>query len=461
MIYSRYTHKYELEDAVCLYNSLRMKPVYLTRETYNLIDNFIKSNSDIIPDNLTNEIEEIKKQKIVVSDSSVDEKIINLVRSGCPNPQISVCYFILSEQCNLACKYCFLGNNDSVRRSNFKKSAMTIETAEKAVQFFLNQLKKHPNQEDVEPAIIFYGGEPLINFETLEYVATRINELKETNVCLKKIHMNVVTNGLLLTKERLIRMKELGVGIGISVDGCDEKSNAMRVDTAGNPVFSKIINTLNIAKENDVDVSLSVTLTEESIKSKNDILNLIKTYNIKGFGFNILMNSDGLGLSPDYYEKASNFIIDCFIELRKLGIYEDRVMRKVNAFKKARVYYSDCAAQSGGQLVFVPDESIGVCHGCLSERKYFISNLNDTEFNASTNETLKEWASLSPVNKEECQNCPALGICGGGCPIDAINDKGEKDIHGIDKRFCVHAKTTLEFLIHDLYRIIKESSQKE
>ena len=84
--------------------------------------------------------------------------------------------------------------------------------------------------------------------------------------------------------------------------------------------------------------------------------------------------------------------------------------------------------------------------------------MDDKNFDASKNETLKEWASLSPVNKEECQDCEALGICGGGCPIDAINKNGEKDIHGIDRRFCVHAKMTLEFLIRDLYRIIKENA---
>jgi uncharacterized protein len=337
---------------------------------------------------------------------------------------------------------------------------MSISTAEKALQFFLKELKKNPHQERLEPNIIFYGGEPLINFEVLEYVASRINELKKSEKCLEKTQMNVVTNGTLLTKERLLRMKELGVGIGISIDGCDEKSNEMRVDVNETPIFSRIIKALDIAKENDVDVSFSVTLTEDSIKSKQGILDLIKKYQIKGFGFNILMNSDGLNLSHDYYERASAFIIDCFIELRKYGIYEDRIMRKVKAFQKAQVYYSDCAAQSGGQVVFVPDGSIGVCHGCLAERKYFISNVDDTNFDAASNETLKEWASLSPVNKDECQDCEALGICGGGCPIDAVNERGEKDIHGIDKRFCIHTKMTLEFLIRDLFRIIKENKTK-
>lgn len=460
MFYSRYTHKFDLDEAVALYSSLRMKPVYLTKPKYKAIDEFINNKKETIPSELKTEIDELVKQKIIINSPATDEKIINFVRSGNPIPHISVSYFILTEQCNLACKYCFLGNNDSIRRCNFKKGVMSITTAEKALQFFLKELKKNPNQGNLEPTIIFYGGEPLINFETLEYVASRINNLKKIEKCLEKIHMNVVTNGTLLTKERLLRMKELGIGIGISIDGCTEKSNAMRVDTRGNPVFSKIIKTLDTAKENNVDISVSVTLTEDSIKSKDEMLNLIKKYQIKGFGFNILMNSDSLDLSSDYYKKASKFIIDCFIELRKFGIYEDRIMRKVKAFQKSQIYYSDCAAQSGGQVVFVPDGGIGVCHGCLAERKYFISKLDDKDFDASTNEILKEWASLSPINKEECQNCEALGICGGGCPIDAINEKGEKDIHGIDKRFCVHAKMTLEFLIRDLYRIIKENTSQ-
>ena len=48
---------------------------------------------------------------------------------------------------------------------------------------------------------------------------------------------------------------------------------------------------VDTAKENDMDISFSVTLTEESLKSKDGILDLIKKYNIKGFGFNLLMNT--------------------------------------------------------------------------------------------------------------------------------------------------------------------------
>lgn len=50
----------------------------------------------------------------------------------------------------------------------------------------------------------------------------------------------------------------------------------------------------------------------------------------------------------------------------------------------------------------------------------------------------------------QCKNCPALGICGGGCPFQAEIEKGS--IWDLDERFCIHAKLTLEWLIWDLLK---------
>ena len=152
------------------------------------------------------------------------------------------------------------------------------------------------------------------------------------------------------------------------------------------------------------------------------------------------------------------YIIYEFIELRKKGIYEDRMMRKLKSFSKAQVYFSDCAATAGGQIVIAPNGQVGICHGCLFDKKYFVSNVDDDSFVAIKDPNIIEWSQLTPVNHEECQSCPALGICGGGCPINAMNLKKGNTIHSIDERFCVHAKKTLEFFIHDLYRILKERS---
>lgn len=299
----------------------------------------------------------------------------------------------------------------------------------------------------------------MVNFEVLVYIAEMFNTLRETESCVKNVELSMVTNGLLLTKERILKLKELGVSIAISVDGFTEEANSMRVDVSGKPVFSRILNVLDECKELDVNVALSVTLSEETIKNTDDILKLVDKYGIQSFGFNIMMSSDSFVLPESYNEKAAQFIIDEFVELRKRGIYEDRMMRKLKAFSKSQVYFSDCAATAGGQVVIAPNGQVGICHGCLHDKKYFVSNVDDKEFNAIKDENYIEWSQLSPVNHDECLGCPALGICGGGCPINAMYLKPGNTIHSIDERFCVHSKKTLEFLINDLYRIILEGDE--
>lgn len=458
---SRFAHTFNINDNyVALYHSLRMKPVYLTKTEHKYFLDFLQNSTSEslsdFPDSLAQIAVELSDCKILTKDSDTDDNVIKYFRSRLPEPSISGCYFILSEQCNLACKYCFLGNNNSKKRKHFSLKNMSIETAEKALDFFMRQLEK--NTMTVEPFITFYGGEPLINFEVLDFIAERINELRLRKLYFKNAKVSVVTNGLLLDLKKLKRLKELNVGIGISIDGCTEEANALRVDKAGNQIFSDVLKILDMAKDNGIDVGLSVTITEETIKSKTKMLELISKYNIKGFGFNILMHEGTFNINEDYYEKASQFIIDMFVELRKIGVYEDRIMRKIQTIQKSfsvpQPHFSDCGATAGGQIVVAPDGRVGICHGCLWDKKYFVSSIDDNSFDAKTNPVFIEGSQLSPINKEECQDCAALGICGVGCPIQAMNAKEGNTIHSLDERFCIHSKKTLDFIVRDLYRII-------
>lgn len=463
---SKFAHTFDLNDSVALYHSLRMKPVYLSKDVYENLQAWLASSCcnslDEAPADLIDEVKELVKCKVLIQKNDEDDKVLEFVKSRVPKPAINICYFILSEQCNLACKYCFLGNNDEKKRSNFSLENMSVETANKAIDFFIRQMKASDLYFDNnEATIIFYGGEPLVNFAVLDYVASKINLLKDTEPCLKHVDLSIVTNGLLLTDDRIKRLKELGVSIAISVDGATEQANGMRVDVSGAPVFSKILDVLDRCKRLNADISLSITLSEETIKDPQNILNLIDKYNIKSIGFNIMMSSDTFILPESYNEKAAQFIIDEFVELRKRGIYEDRIMRKLKAFTKSQVYFSDCGATGGGQIVIAPNGQVGVCHGCLFDKEYFVANIYDDSFIAVKDKTFIEWSKLIPLNHAECYDCPALGICGGGCPINAMHMKLGNTIHSIDERFCAHAKKTLEFLIGDLYTIIKKGNQQD
>ena len=260
--YSRFTHTYELGDGVALYHSLRMKPVFLTEKAYEGLQEWLASPfcNEIVqaPEEIKKEVQTLAEYKILTQSEDEDDRVLQFVKSKIPSPAVNVCYMILSEQCNLACKYCFLGNNDEMKRKNFLPGNMSKETADKAIAFFVRQIKESGlDFEENKPVVIFYGGEPLVNFEMLEYIAEQFNSLRDVEKCLKNVELSMVSNGLLLNEERIRRLQELKVGIAISIDGFTEEANKMRVDTAGNPVFKKILEKLDLCKKMQVPVSLS------------------------------------------------------------------------------------------------------------------------------------------------------------------------------------------------------------
>jgi len=449
---SKFVHSFDLGEHVALWHSLRMQPVFLTKEVY----------TDLLSDSCNDEIkQELTKKKIILSYDGEDEDVIGWARKQVPRPAISLCYFILSERCNLACKYCFLGNN-SEKRELFSSTDMSREVADKAIDFFVRQLNLSGiDFEKNKSQIIFFGGEPLINFEILEYIAQRINESKREIPVLESSEMTVITNGTLLTKERLVKLNDLGVTLNISIDGSTKEANEMRVDVAGNEVFDRLIAVLDLCKELLIKPSLSVTLSEKTIKDLPGLLDLIKKYEIKGLGYNIMLCSDNYQLPDEYYEEASQFILDSFKAFRPLGIYEDRIMRKLNSFVHSQIYFSDCGATAGSQLVFSPDGRVGICHEMLAEKENFVTTVNDDTFDAKDNPLWQKWAGLSPINCAECIDCEALGICGGGCPVNARLKDPTKGLHIVDKRSCIHAKSTLKFLIEDLYKIAIDMKQRK
>ena len=441
---SRFVHDLDLGEHIAVWHSLRLRPVFLTKQAYHNLQEGLCEEADY---------DELKRCRIITTSEHEDDEVLAKIQSMHPGPGISLGYFILSERCNLACKYCFVGEHSSARRCLMSSQDMTEETAEKALHFFIKQLEGSGiDFTENKSQLIFFGGEPLIGYDVLVYVARRVHELSDEHPVLESTGMTVITNGTLLTEERLLEMKSLGVSVNISIDGSTRAANSMRVYPSGREAYDKIIEALDLCKRLGMPPSLSITLSEQTIEDLPGLLELLQKYDVRGLGYNILLSSDDFELPEEYYEKASQFIIDSFEVFRKVGIYEDRIMRKLNCFANAQIYFSDCGATAGGQLVFTPDGRVGVCQGLIAEKEFFVTDLNDAEFDATKHPVWQEWATLSPLNNPECFDCEALGICGGGCPVNARALHPERGLNCKDERQCVHAKKTLEYLIGDLYR---------
>lgn len=456
-VLSKFAQKLVKNGYVARYNSLKNVPVFYKEELDGQLEEYLVNRND----NLINSsdfkelISQLTRNKVLVPDEKYDDLILNTIVSGISKPYPAIIYLIMTEKCNFACDYCFIERYMDQKKTN----VMTKEIAKKAIDFWVNQINLIPERFDEEKSVFFYGGEPLLNFEVVKYASNLINEYKTKGILPEKTSLNMVTNGTCITDEMAKELNKLGIGFSISLDGATCKANVCRKYHDGRLGYNDIIRGLEIAKKNNCDVGFSMTLSQEALEESDTIFELIEKYDIHSMGFNILLTDKTYSVPEEYFIKASEFIVEAFKKFRAMGVYEDRAMRKVKAFVEHRLHFQDCAAEGGNQLVVAPNGEIGICHGYLSTRETFVTNVCDTNFEMRKDPTFKEWNYRTPLRMPQCLDCMALGVCGGGC---ALNAKANGDsIWDLDERFCIHSKKTLEFLIWDLFDTIIKKQRGE
>jgi len=447
MVFSRFTHTLEKDGVVALYNSLRIRPLYLMKNTFDSAVSFVDSGAELetcVSADLKAVLKQMAEDKIIVPGNAYDDAIIARLRTGIGESAIQIAYFILTENCNFRRKYCFIMRK---MPPNYRSLAMNKENADKSVETYTRLLAGSNNEDNM---IILYGGEPLLNFDVVQHIVDTVETYKAKKLLTENLKIAIVTNGTLITENIARYLHTHQIGLSISIDGYADvtDSNRRYTYTNGEPIYSAIRKGIKIAQDAGCDVSLSVTMSNEALKHFDDTMDLIiNDIQAKDLGFNILMEDESD--DPVYAEAAAEFIIKAFQRFRALGIYEDRIMRRVKSFTDKELHLFDCTAASGNKIVVAPDGAIGICHGYLGSRKYFCGNVADNAFDPKQEKVFQEWSKRTPVNMKECESCIALGICGGGCPHNA--DKKHGSIWALDDRFCVHAKKTLHWLIWDLY----------
>jgi len=118
-------------------------------------------------------------------------------------------YFILTENCNLRCKYCFQGIKSDLRQER------------KTTKKVIDELVRYCKENHIKNVELF-GGEPLLYKDLFTYSVTR---LKET--C-PNIHIGIFTNGTLIDNKTLDFIKKHDISIILSLDGDRETHESMR-----------------------------------------------------------------------------------------------------------------------------------------------------------------------------------------------------------------------------------------
>jgi len=361
-------------------------------------------------------------------------------------------YLLLTDACNMACTYC---SEEIMELHRFRAKYMTIETVDRSLECFARLMKLYGGRKP-RRRICLYGGEPLLNRDGVFHAVEKITEMKKTGVLPKDTFVYSLTNGQLFTEEYARLFAKHGVGVSISIDGPKRINDTHRITKQRTSPFAKATDAYYLAKQHGVDVGLSTTLTQEVVDNFDETLDFF----IDDLGLKecitlfILHYTPCFPVEPTYYEKAALCMIKAHERFSALGITEDSMQKKIGAFSNKAPILAECGA-NGGTLVVAPEGTIGPCVDLIKPRLYLGGSVHDAEYDPIKSGLYDRWRTRSPLFMDKCVDCPALGICGGGCPVSVECQTGSR--WDIDPRICPHSKLTLEWL---LWKTYDESDKK-
>jgi uncharacterized protein len=398
----------EEKQETILYNSLYGSMLVLTMEEKRLVQKIL--SDPIVQRNDVYEI--LVKQKMVIEDH-VDEfdTLLERKRLGVKDKNRLDLVLMPTLNCNLRCKYCY---------EKHIPSKMSEDT--------MLRIKKWIEKEIVNYKVIlvqWFGGEPLIEADTVYELSSFIKEYAKKHAVLYSIHMT--TNGYLFTKSIGRKLFDSGVGdYQITLDGPPEFHNQLRVLQNNKGTFKKIFNNMiMLAKVNSrIKITLRVNFNHTNITSIPDLLvmfpaeirNQIRVVFEPIFGdcsiaaVSNISSSNISHLLSEYYDHADRLGYDVILGLS--SIYTGKL-----------VY---CFAERENQYIVNYN---GDCFKCSvadfdSQEKAGYIDING---NFIVNPDIYNmWVEVNGFD-EQCNQCKYLPLCMGGCKRIKLYESKNKD----------------------------------
>ena len=179
--------------------------------------------------------------------------------------------FIVTKDCQLACKYCYLvGKNTSER--------MSFETASCAVDYILDH-----KDDFVEDSVVweFIGGEPFLEIDLIDKISDyiKVEMYKRNHPWFDSYRFNFSTNGVNYHEKKVqdyIRKNHAHLSIGITIDGNEIKHDLNRVyKSSGKGSYADVVKNIPLWLEQFPHGGTKVTVSSADIPYiKESVLHL-------------------------------------------------------------------------------------------------------------------------------------------------------------------------------------------
>ncbi len=338
---------------------------------------------------------------------------------------------VLTLDCNLACKYCFEDYGGSQKGDFY----MTKEIAERFI-FFAVEKSRHKKQISVT----FYGGEPLLCMDIIEYVSKYIRLYADSNG--KICSFSVITNGSLLTEKNVGKLVSFGVkSAKVTLDGPALTHNHYRPFRNGGGSFDSIIRGIKHAC-NFMQIQIGGNYTESSWRQFPELLDYMIGEGLTGdkvaVRFSPVLGKGMTSMLSDFNEGCltanEEWAIEAGISLREEVLKRGYRMRPVRP--------SLCVIESDDAFTVNYNGDLYKCPGMLGIEGFSIGTLTSDVHDYRQIYDMENWKN------EECLSCSYLPLCFGGCRYAGYLRSGK--MSGVDCRKGYYDKALVELVNQDI-----------
>ncbi|HXW08967.1 MAG TPA: radical SAM protein [Vicinamibacterales bacterium] len=341
-------------------------------------------------------------------------------------------------QCNFACGYCIQGDHGDYNRH---AARMSLETAARVAGWTEGRL------DAVAPrqlTLTFFGGEPLLNLPVVYYLSERLSASCATRGI--ELRINIITNGLLLTRELVQRLVPFGLSaVKVTLDGDRDVHNRMRPLRGGQGTFDRIIH--NVRQVADLcSVSIGGNFDEETVDSYPALLDYLREQEFadrlakvafkpiirerkptgpKGLIPLTAVTAEGKPLNGTCMTAAGtatgSACDSCHFLDEKMAFLRDETVKR--GFPTIDgVHMGPCEIHKRHAHTISPDGSLFACPGFASNASESIGHIDGRQESwqsraADRFDRLAAW--------KECGDCAFIPVCAGGCSVAADAELGD------------------------------------
>ena len=325
----------------------------------------------------------------------------------------------VASRCNLNCEYCYMYNlGDRTYRSQPKM--MSDDTVDSILTRVSNYLTLSGSKTF---AFIFHGGEPLlVGYDFYQSFVRKAHDLLPS---LMKIDCTIQTNGVLLTQDWCRVLGDLGIKIGISLDGPSEESNHYRLNHQGKSTLTETLTGIHNAQNSRHLKYLPGILSVINVKVNPE--ELYKKYKLlKIRHINFLLPDGTHDNLPKGFDPEKTEYADWLIELFDIWFNDrDREKPQITIFNQIlhRILGGDLEFESfgGGQNINLiietngdiePHDSLKACGEGFTKTNL---NIRQHALEDSFQQPLIQFCIESQQQLcEQCKQCSVVEVCQGG-----------------------------------------------